>query len=615
MTARGYGFVTPQKGGDLFVPKKSLNGACHGDEVLFAKKRGTFDEAVILKVIGRNPSPVVGTLAADRRTAAVYPDDRRRPVVHVPRNLLNGAKSGQKVVCAVTRYFKGGAPSGKIEEVLGEEGDLKAEELSVIRAFSLREEFPLKALEEAREAQKDKPVPYGRRDLRDKNIFTIDGADTRDVDDAVSIECSGGKYILGVHIADVGNYVKRGSALDEEAYERGTSVYFPDRVLPMLPKELSNGICSLNEGEDRYALSVFMTFGKDGERENYEIAESIIKSRRKTTYAEITAVLSGEKAAREKYADIAPDAELMEKLCLILERKRQAAGYVDLDLKEARIYLDEDGKIDIPVAIRTISERIIEQFMIAANETVAQYLAEKKLPCLYRVHESPSPEKADEFFAFLKTLGVSAPHGEEIKPADYRNILTEAKEKPYYPVINKVMLRSMQKARYCGENKGHFGLASPCYCHFTSPIRRYPDLFVHRSLKLALHGENGLAVKLYSPLLESAGADLSEKERIADEAERDVDDLYKLTYMSERLGEEFGGIISGVTPDSVYCELDNAVEGVIPFEDLPADDYEFLPERFMLKGKKHKFCLGDKIRVKVTACDLGRMKPIMRICI
>lgn len=616
MTARGYGFITPQKGGgDLFVPKKSLNGACHGDKVEFARSRGKVDEAFVIKVKERNPSPVVGTFGYEKRTAAVFPDDRRRPAVYVPAGLTGGADAGQKVVCSVTRYSKNGILFGKIEEILGEEGDLQAEELSVIRSFSLREEFPAEAKTEAREKAADKPVPAGRRDLRDKNIFTIDGPDTRDIDDAVSIEFSGGKYVLGVHIADVSRYVAPGSALDAEAYRRGTSVYFPDRTLPMLPEEISNGICSLNEGEDRYAVSVVMTFGKDGKTENSEIFESIIKSRCKTTYPEIAAIAANDPEACKKHPGIVRDVALMKELCLILERVREDAGSVQLDLPEARICRGKDGGIEIFAAERTVAERIIEQFMIAANETVARFLAERGYPCLYRVHEKPAPGKAEEFAEFLKSLGVNAAFYGEIAPSDFQKILIAAKDAPYAKVVSKVMLKSMQKARYCSENKGHFGLADQCYCHFTSPIRRYPDLFVHRSLKLALRDKKELAAKLYGPLAASAAAELSEKERIADEAERKTDDLYKLAYMSGRIGEEFCGVVSGVTPDSVYCELDNTVEGVIPFEDLPGDGYEFIAERYMLKGKKHKFAIGDKIKVRVTACDLGRMKPLMRICI
>ncbi len=614
---RGFAFIAPDSGGkDFFVPHKALNGAYHGDRVNFYHVRGTEDEAAVVSVVERNPSPLVGTLIFDRRSAKVYPDDARRPEAFVPRDLLYGAKDGDKDVCELISFAKGRAPQGKIVEILGEEGDLAAEELSIIRSFGLFEEFSGECIKEAQKAAANLPVPLNRRDLRDKIIFTVDGEDTRDMDDAVSLELAGDKHVLGVHIADVSHYVKRGSRLDGEAYERGTSVYFPDRVLPMLPQELCNGICSLNEGEDRYTLTCEMTFDKDGVRTEYEIYESIIKSRRKMTYGQVDEICNGNPEACLKYADIAPSVGIMKELCLILESRRKAAGCVDIDVNEAHIYLDGDGNIVIPTAKRAISQRIIEQFMIAANEAVAEFMQKNGLPCLYRVHESPSSEKAAEFFAFLRDLGVNVrADTSNLKPRDYKNILDETADKPYFNIVNKVMLRSMQKARYCGQNLKHFGLASACYCHFTSPIRRYPDLFVHRSLKCALHGGGDKARGMYGGLLEGAGRDCSDRERVADDAERSVDDLYKLAYMYDKLGEEFDGVVSGVTAHALYCELDNAVEGMIPIEDLPPDGYEFVEGKFILKGKKHKFRIGDKLRVQIAACDLGRMKIIMKVCL
>ena len=614
---RGFAFITPDSGDDdFFVPRHSLNGAYHGDRVNFAHVHGTEDEAVVLKVVERNAAPVVGTLIFDRRSARVYPDDSRRPSLFIPRECLYGATDGQKVVCEVTSYPKGRAPNGRVLEILGEEGDLYSEETSIIRAYSLSEEFPEEAIKEAQKAQRSILIPEGRRDLRDRIIFTIDGEDTRDIDDAISLEVVGGNFVLGVHIADVSHYVKYRSNLDKEAYARGTSVYFPDRVLPMLPKELSNGICSLNEGEDRYALSCEMTFDGDGVRKSYEIFESIIKSRHKMTYPDVTAICDGDTELRERYGDIAQRIDLMKDLCLLLEGRRKAAGSVDLDVKEAHIFVNESGEIVIPNAERTISQRIIEQFMISANEAVAEFMQGKKLPCLYRIHERPSPEKASDFFAFLRDLGINARADiNDLKPKDFQKILSDSADKPCFSVVNKIMLRSMQKARYSGGNEGHFGLASKCYCHFTSPIRRYPDLFVHRALKCELHGDGDKARLLYSPLLEKAGADCSERERIADEAERDVDDLYKLAYMSERLGEEFEAVISGVTSHAIYCELDNTVEGMVPLEDLPDDKYEFIEGKFVLKGKKYRFRIGDRVRVQIAACDLGRMKVIMKVCL
>ena len=614
---RGFAFITPDGGGnDYFMPHHSLNGAYHGDRVAFAHIKGTEDEAVIINVLERNPSPLVGTLIFDRRSAQVYPDDRRRPTLYIPRDCLYGATSGQKVVCEVTAYPKGRAPAGKVLEILGEEGDLYSEETSIIRAYGLREEFTEEVIKEAQKAQKSIPVFENRRDLRDRIIFTIDGEDTRDIDDAISLDVVAGNYVLGVHIADVSHYVKFRSKLDNEAYERGTSVYFPDRVLPMLPKELSNGICSLNEGEDRLALSCEMTFDKNGNRIGYEIFESVIRSCHKMTYPDVTAICEGDPALREKYAEIVDCIELMRDLCLMLEERRGKRGGVELDVKEAHIFVDGNGEIVIPSAERTISQRIIEQFMISANEAVAEFMQGKKLPCLYRIHEKPSPEKTADLFAFLRDLGVNAKGDcNDPEPKDFRKILIDTADKPYFSVVNKIMLRSMQKARYSGDNLGHFGLASECYCHFTSPIRRDPDLFVHRALKCQLHGDGDKARSYYSALLEKAGIDCSDKERIADQAERDVDDLYKLAYMSERLGEEFDGVISGVTPHAIYCELENTVEGVIPIEDLPADSYEFIEGKFLLKGAKHKFRIGDCLRVQIAACDLGRMKVIMKVCL
>ncbi len=523
-----------------------------------------------------------------------------------------GARTGEKVVAEITSYPKNKAPGGKVTEVLGEEGDFETEELSIIRSYGLEEEFPDRVLKEAQSVSAEKVVLGNRRDLRNELIITIDGEDTRDIDDGVSLTVENGLYRLGVHIADVSHYVRPRTALDDNAYERGTSVYFPDRVLPMLPKELSNGACSLNENSDRYALSCVMTFKPDGERVNYEIFESVIRSSHRTTYAEITAVCNGEKAACDKYPDLIETVKDMKNLCLALEKRREARGAVSLDVKEAHIFVNDRGEIVIPKAERTLSQRIIEQFMVSANEAVAEFLQKKNSPCLYRIHESPSPEKAGAFFSFLKDLGIK-PHGtaNDLEPKDFQSVLNACADKPFYSIVNKVMLRSMQKARYCEENLGHFGLASQCYCHFTSPIRRYPDLFVHRSLKEVLRGGN--ANKLYAKHAKSAGADCSARERIADECERKVDELYKLAYMSERLGEDFDATISGVTSFGVFCELDNTVEGMIPIEDLPKDEYVFYEEKYLLKGNRRSFRLGDKVRVTVADCDLGRLRVIFAL--
>lgn len=612
---RGFAFIVPDDKikytDDFFVPHNSLGGAFNGDKVLAVPVKCTKDEAKIVKIIERCSKPVIGTYERGK----VYPDDLRMPEVTVPAALKFNAKNGDKVVCEICAYRKSGLPSGKVTEVLGESGDFDVEELSIIRAHGLYEQFPQSVIDEADRASGEKIQLNSRRDLRDKLIFTVDGADTRDVDDAISLEFKDGNYVLGVHIADVSHYVKYKSAIDEEAYARGTSVYFPDRVLPMLPKSLSNGACSLNEGEDRYALSCVMTFDRDGIRQSYEIFESIIKSRHKMTYDDVTAICEGNEKLCESYADIVTTVKNMKKLCLIMERRRAAAGEVNLDVREAKIYVDENGEIVIPDYKRGISERIIEQFMISANEAVAEFLQKKNAACLYRIHESPSPEKASTLISFLKDLGVNARcDTAAVTPKDFRNILKNVADKPYSSVVNKVMLRSMQKARYAENNLGHFGLASGCYCHFTSPIRRYPDLFVHRSLKSILHGDTKL-MPIYVKNAPSAGIDCSERERIADEAERDVDDLYKTVYMSDRIGEIYDATVSGVTNFGVFCELENTIEGLIPIEVLPDDGYEFFADKFLLKGRKSSFRLGDKLKVRVDGCDFGRMRVMFSIVI
>lgn len=372
----------------------------------------------------------------------------------------------------------------------------------------------------------------------------------------------------------------------------------------MLPKALSNGACSLNEGEDRYAVTCFITFDGNGNRQSFELCESVIRSDRRMTYDEVTTVLNGGNCGCGN--EISEMLKRMATLCLLLEGKRKQAGEVSLDVKEAHIYLDERGEIVIPDYERALSHRIIEQFMVSANECVAEFAEKRKAPFLYRIHEQPSPEKANLLYGFLRDLGINAKGDtENARPVDYQRILSKVEDKPYASVVNKVMLRSMQKARYSEENKGHFGLASGCYCHFTSPIRRYPDLFVHRVLKALLSGDSTGAIAKLAPLTRTAAIDTSECERQADAAERDVDDLYKVVYMQKRLSEEYGAVISGVIESGIFAELANTVEGFIRLETLPADRYEFYAEKFLLKGKRHSFRIGDRVRVKVAGCDLG----------
>lgn len=611
---RGFAFLIPDgKTADMkdyFIPRHSLKGALDGDRVLAAKVKGTEDEATVIKILSRGRTAVAGTFERVGGACYVVPDSSKFvPRIFVPTSLSLGAKQGDKVVCRITAYPHGKAPNGKVTEILGKSGDFFAEELSIIRNYGLYEEFPKEVEKQAESVAAEKVVLGKRRDLRGELTITIDGDDTRDIDDAVSLKRRGGNFVLGVHIADVGHYVKRGSKLDGEAYNRGTSVYFPDRVLPMLPRALSNGACSLNEGEDRYALSCVMTITPDGERIKSEIFESVINSNHRTTYKEITALIEGDEGAAEKYPDLITMCRDMKELCEALSSRRERLGNIDLSVKEAHISLDERGEIVIPDFERTISERIIEQFMISANEAVAERMEKAGAPFMFRVHEPPAPEKIASFLSFLSDLGISGKVSEdEPTPKQFQAILKSVAGKPCEGAVNKVMLRTMQKARYFERNLGHFGIASGCYCHFTSPIRRYPDLFIHRIIKGVLHGELDLMREKYAPVAAEEAAHCSLCERNADGAERDVDSLYKVVYMSDRTGEEYEATVSGVTAFGVFAELDNTVEGLIRLEKLPGGSYEYLEDKFVLKGER-TFRLGDRIKIRVDGCDWGNMRP------
>ena len=620
---RGFGFLVPEDKesytGDFFIPRKSLHGALHGDVVLAARAYGAEgDEAYVVKILQRGFLQIVGTFRRDRRAGYLFPDEKKfASEIYIPLSDCSHIKNGVKAVAKITSYPYGKSPGGEIVEVLGDEDDFFAEELSIIRSYSLREEFPPRVEKEAKKQQArgitDADL-VGRRDLRDLLTVTIDGEDTRDIDDAISLENDGEDYLLGVHIADVSHYVAHKSVLDEEAFERGTSVYFPDRVLPMLPRALSNGICSLNEGEDRLALSCLMRIDKKGAVKSSEIVESVIRSRHKMTYTEVSAMLDGDKKTLEKYADVAETVTKFAELTRILQAVREKKGSVTLDVKEAKILFDEKaGEIRIPDYERAFSYQIIEAFMVLANETVAEYMHAIEAPFLYRIHEKPNEEKATAFRAFAQTLGLTARfRADDIKPYDYRNLLIAAQDLPAYSVLNRVMLRSMQKARYSSENAGHFGLASECYCHFTSPIRRYPDLCIHRIIKEILRGGYETAQEKYGEFVERAAAQSSDRERRAADCERDVDDLYKTMYMSERIGEEYEAVISGVTSFGLFAELANTVEGFIPVESL-FGQYAFDKDRFRLVGQNESYTIGESLLVKVIDVDFYRRRTEFRL--
>lgn len=602
---RGFAFLLRDGQDDLFIPHKSLRGALHGDTV-FARivggERG--DEAAVYSILKRGMVQLTGTYYRDRRCGMVEADERKFcESVRVVGGLR--AYSGEKVLVKIVAYPEGKDPEGEILEVLGQGGDLNTEEEAIIRTQDLSEEFPQKALSEARKVSAEPVTAEGRTDFRGDLVITIDGEDSRDFDDAVHVERDGEDFLLSVHIADVTHYVRRGGALDKEAFARGTSVYFPDRVLPMLPEELSNGICSLNEGEDRYTLSCIMRVDGKGNVKDSQIVNGLICSRNRMTYTKIAAILDGDDRMCGEYAHLVPMCEDMRALAKILISKRNARGSIDLDVKEAQITC-KDGKIDVCEYKRTMAHRIIEEFMILANETVAEFVTAYELPFIYRVHEKPSEEKAQGFKTYLQELGIRAKfHPDNVRPGEYGKILESLKDSELFRVVNRVMLRSMSKARYSAENCGHFGLASRCYCHFTSPIRRYPDLLVHRIVKLILDGQAGEVEQGYKNFVNIASNSCSASERRADEAERAVDELYKTWYMRSHLGEDFEGVVSGVTAFGIFVELPNTVEGLVRIENLPQDDYTFVEERYLLKGSRNSYKIGDKCAVRVAACNIG----------
>lgn len=620
---RGFAFLIPEgkEAGveDLFIPRKRLHGALHEDTVWAERIYGRDgDEAEVITVLSRGYKEIVGTFYKDRRSGRLRPDERKfSEDVYIPLSECSHIPDGVKAVATITDYPYGKAPGGVISEVLGDEGDFFAEELSLIRSFGLREEFPAGLEREAERAAKRSISGeiQKRRDLRGLSVVTIDGEDTRDIDDAVSLERTDGGWRLGVHIADVSHYVPYRSPLDEEALARGTSVYFPDRVLPMLPRALSNGACSLNEGEDRLALSCLITLDDKGAVKDSEIAETVIRSAHKMTYTEVQSILDGDVRTAERYADVKDMVCLFSELAHILKARREKRGGIALDVKEAKIMLDEKGNIVVPDTERahSFSHEIIEQFMVLANETVAEYMHALEMPFVYRIHEKPDEEKAASLRDFARGLGLKVRFdAADVKPYDYQKLLSAAEGLPGYSVLNRVMLRSMQKARYSPVNAGHFGLASRCYCHFTSPIRRYPDLCIHRIIKEVLRGRGEEAIKTFGGFVSEAAARSSECERRAAEAEREVDALYETMYMSERIGKVYEAVLSGVAEFGLFAELKNGIEGFIPVESLPGI-YRFLPERLTLRGEGESWSLGERVEIEVDSVDFGKRRTRFRL--
>lgn len=586
---RGFGFVIPndKTRNDIFIPAENMNGAMHGDRVIATITRrqeaDRREEGEIIRILERSNKTIVGTFEDNRNFGFVVPDDHKIGYdIFIPKAHTKGAKTNQKVVVELITWPEPRRnPEGKVIEVLGYLDEKGTDILSIIRQFNLPEEFPNKIQEVAKkiEQEVDPEEVKSRVDLRHLNTFTIDGIDAKDIDDAVSIEKKdNGNYYLGVHIADVAHYVREKSALDKEALQRGNSVYLIDRVIPMLPKELSNGICSLNPNVDRLSLSVFMEIDKKGKVVDHEIVEGLINSKQRLVYDDVSDFLENDdEKAKEKLSKVADDLKLMEELCHILYEKRERRGSIDFDFPEAKIILDEKG---IPVEIRKedrrIANRLIEEFMLVCNETVAERFFWSQIPFLYRIHEEPSVEKMTTLSKLIHNFGYTLKGQNEIHPKELQLLTKEIKGKKEETLISTLMLRSLRKARYSSEPDIHFGLAAQYYSHFTAPIRRYPDLVIHRIIKAYLNGKiNHQVQEKLEVTLPEIAEHTSMTERRAEEAEREVEDMKKAQYMTRHIGEEFEGIISSLTNFGMFVQLENTIEGLVHFNNMLDDYYHF----------------------------------------
>ena len=619
---RGFGFLIPDIEGikDLFIAKTNLMGAMNGDRVV-AKiikegRNGKRTEGIIINIVERVNKNIVGIYEDNKSFGFVLPEDKRiQNDIFISKKDRNGAKKGQIVMVEITRWPDGKRknPEGKVVEILGRPGDKGIDIDIIIRKYNLPEDFPPSVLNSALDIEDfiTEDEIKGRLDLRNIKMVTIDGEDAKDLDDAVSIErLENGNFKLGVHIADVTHYVKERSVIDKEAFKRATSVYLIDRVIPMLTKKLSNGICSLNPKVDRLTLSCIMEVNRQGKVVNHTIAQSVIKTNERMTYTDVTKILrDNDVKLIERYKDLVDDFKAMEELCKILRKKRLDRGAIDFDFEECKIILDEKGKtIDIKPYERAIANRMIEEFMLLANETVAEHMEKLKVPFVYRIHENPDAEKLEKFKAFIYNLGYNdITWGEEVNPKALQRVLDKFKGENEETIISTLLLRSMMQARYSPECAGHFGLAADYYCHFTSPIRRYPDLQIHRIIKEYLNKEltENRSKKLVS-IVDSAAKQSSEMERVAQEAEREVDDLKKAEYMKDRIGEIFEGMISSVTGFGAFVELPNTIEGLVHITSFRDDYYIYDEDRLILIGERNKkiYRLGDKLKVLCSKVDI-----------
>lgn len=611
---KGFGFVeVPGLDDDVYVALENMNGAIHDDVVLVeitSKMNLDRLDGRILKVIKRQVQRYIGEITFDDKGKGhIKLDDNRIKLnIEIPKDKTLNAVDGHKVVVELVKKINNNLKyEGKVVEIIGHKNDPGVDILSIVYKYNINTVFPDDVKEEVEHINMEVlPEEYeGRRDLRDEVIFTIDGDDTKDIDDAISIEkFANGHYKLGVHIADVSYYVKEGSPLDMEAMERGTSVYLVDRVIPMLPHELSNGICSLNPNVDRLAISCVMEFDSTGKQIDYEIFPSVIKSRIQMTYKKVNSILE-KNVVPDGYEPYADTLKIMAELAKILRKAKVKRGYIDFDIDEAKILVDENCKpTEITVRERGTGENLIEDFMIAANECVATHIYFMNLPFIYRVHEVPKEEKIRSFLGFVSNLGYQVPGDiKDTKPTTMQRILKSLEDKPEYKILSSLLLRCMQKAVYRPENLGHYGLASSCYTHFTSPIRRYPDTTVHRLLRTYLF-ENKLdnaTIHKWEEKLVYIAEHSSDRERASVDCEREVEDMKMAEYMENHIGEEFEGMISSVTSFGMFVELDNLVEGLVPLRDMP-DFFNYDEERMTLTGEKShvKYSIGERVKVRVV---------------
>lgn len=614
---KGFGFVSIEgEDEDIFIPEAKVGDALHMDKVQVVVSpfaTGRRKEGVIVKVLERGMKQIVCTYEESKSFGFAVPDNPRFGTdIFIPIEKSKGAVKGHKVVVEITKYARPGkSPEGKVVEILGHVNDPGTDILSIVRAYELPMEFSEKIMHQVENVAKDVSGAdmAGRMDLRNTVMVTIDGEDAKDLDDAVSVCKDGDNYVLGVHIADVTNYVQEKSALDVEALKRGTSVYLVDRVIPMLPHALSNGICSLNAGEDRLALSCIMTINPKGEVIDHTIAETVIKVDTRMSYTSVKKILEDKDEEEiEKYRDLVPMFELMEELAAILRKKRMKRGSIDFDFPETKVILDSEGKpIDIKPYDRNVATKIIEDFMLIANETVAADYFWQELPFVYRTHDNPDDEKIKKLSMFINNFGYHI-HlgGEDIHPKELQKLLTKIEGSPEEALISRLTLRSMKQAKYTTSCTGHFGLAANYYCHFTSPIRRYPDLQIHRIIKENLRGRmNAKRIEHYEKILNDVAKQASETERRAEEAERETVKLKKVQYMENFIGEEFEGVISGVMEWGIFVELPNTVEGLVRVTELRDDYYHFIEANYEMVGENSgkTYKLGQKVKVRVEGTD------------